>query len=153
LTLDGEAMRYELQTGFGSYTDMARPEQGTLHFQLPGPRSGNMQRILITLDATRAGRHYADGQAIFDQMFRDRPLDVGEVGEGGRMAVLKWVADGGQVYAPKPDGGCAINVSSPYTGRPDSQLVVTVAECVVHSAGIDHTLSGVIMRVHGALER
>jgi hypothetical protein len=124
-----------------------------LHFELPGPEHSNAQRLLLMLDATRTGRHTADGQAIHAMMFGDEPVAIGEHGDRGTQAVLKWIADGGQVYPPKVGTSCEITVSSPYTGRPDGTFVASIDHCVVHSAGIDHTLSALQIRVHGALER
>jgi hypothetical protein len=130
-----------------------RPERAVLHFELPGPEHSNSQRLLLMLDATRVGRHTADGQAIHAMMFGDEPVAIGEHGEGGTRAVLKWIADGGQVYPPKVGTSCEITVSSPYTGRQDGTFVASIDRCVVHSAGIDHTLSDVQIRVHGVLDR
>jgi hypothetical protein len=153
LLLDGVAERYPLQVGFFSETRAAAPERATFHFAAPAPQSSNARRILITLDATQVGQHYADGQAIHDMMFNDKPVPVGEQHQGARAAVFKWVADGGQSFPPKLGSRCSINVSSPYTGTDDSDFQAEIAECAVHSAGIDRTLSSVKLRVKGKLDR
>jgi hypothetical protein len=152
LVLDGVAMRYELKTGFSSDTRAERPERAVLHFGLPGGGLG-AQRIVLTLDATRTGLHVASGEAIHAMLFDDQPLAIGVGSAGGSTAVLKWIADGGQVYPPKVGTSCAITVSSPYTGRTEGAFAASIDHCIVHSAGIDHTLRDVKIRVRGALER
>jgi hypothetical protein len=153
LLLDGVAEQYVLQTGFFSETRVATPERATLHFAIPAPPHSNARRILLTLDATRTGAHYADAQAIHDMMFNDKPVAVGQLNQGARAAVLMWVADGGQHYPPKLGTRCEITVSSPYTGNDDSEFRAEIAHCAVHSAGIDRTLSSVKLRVKGKLDR
>jgi hypothetical protein len=153
LLLDGVAERYPLQIGFFSETRVAAPERATFHFAAPAPPHSNARRIVLTLDATRTGQHYADGQEIHDQMFNDKPVVVGELKDGARATVLKWVADGGQSFPPKLGTRCSITVSSPYTGTDDSDFQAEIAHCAVHSAGIDRTLASVKLRVKGKLER
>lgn len=152
LLLDGAAQRYHLKIGFFSDTRMKDPTRAMMHFENPGEAHSNARRILLTLDATQTGRHFADGQAIHDSMFNDGPVKVGEMVDGARAAIFKWQADGGQVYPPKIGTRCAINVVSPYTGETDSEFVATIDECLVHSAGIDHQLRNVKLRIEGPIE-
>jgi hypothetical protein len=153
-TFDGTPTRYRLKTGFFSDTRLDNPKEARLHFALPAETwKSNGQRIEITLDATQAGRHVANGDAIHESMFGGKRIEVGSLVPGGRHAVFKWVADGGQVYPPRRGSACQISVSSPYSGAPDSELIVSISRCEVHSAGIDHTLAGLELRVRGAVGR
>jgi hypothetical protein len=153
LLLDGSRLTYVLKTGFSSETRLSDPRNGTLHFGLHAPDNINAQRIVLTLDAGEVGLHRADGDSIHEMMFNDRAVAVGQTQGGARAAVLKWIADGGQVYPPKRGTACDITVLSPYTGRPDSQFRAEIAHCAVHSAGIDHTIADVKLRITGALDR
>jgi hypothetical protein len=153
LELDGVAEKYILKVGFFYDTKLKDPTRAMLHFEHPAPKNSNARRILLTLDATQRGRHYANGQDIHDSMFNDKPVKVGEVSNGARAAILQWQADGGQVFPPKIGTTCEINVVSPYTGEADSELVITIDECPIHSAGIDRTLGSVKLKVRGPIER
>lgn len=153
LLLDGIAEKYILKVGFFYDTKLKDPTQATLHFEHPAPKNSNARRILLTLDATQRGRHSANGQDIHDSMFNDKPVKVGEMKDGARAAILKWQADGGQVFPPKIGTTCEINVVSPYTGEADSELVITIGDCPIHSAGIDRTLGNVKLKVRGKIDR
>ena len=130
---DGVQETYQLQTGFFSDTRMSNPGRATLEFQLPAEPHSNARRIEMTLDATRPGEYIIDGKAMNDRMF-DRSQD-----QTSLAATFQFVADGGQIYPPKET--CRLIVSSPYTGTADSVFSGEVQNCVVHSAGIDHTIS------------
>ncbi len=130
---DGVQETYQLQTGFFSDTRMANPGRATLEFQLPAEPHSNARRIEMTLDATRPGEYIIDGKAMNDRMF-DRSEDQTPL-----AATFQFVADGGQIYPPKET--CRLIISSPYTGTADSIFSGEVQNCVVHSAGIDHTIS------------
>jgi hypothetical protein len=149
LVVDGVAQTYPLFSGFPSDTSFKDPRRATVQFK---PDDwGSSSGLRLTLDATVAGRHYADGKAIHDQMFNDAQVAVGAAGSNGRAAVLQWIADGGQVFPPK--AGCLIEVTSPYTGAPDSRFEGTISGCTVHSAGIDRQLAGVKFAMHGMSAR
>ena len=130
---DGVQETYQLQTGFFSDTRMANPGRATLEFQLPAEPHSNARRIEMTLDATRPGEYIIDGKAMNDRMF-DRSEDQTPL-----AATFQFVADGGQIYPPKET--CRLIISSPYTGSADSVFSGEVQNCVVNSAGIDHTIS------------
>jgi len=147
LTRDGVQETYILKTGFFSDTRFKDPKTATVMFQIPAEEHSNARRIEITLDATRAGKHYADGKTINDSMFRGSPLNIGEATSNGITASLKYVADGGQIFPPRDS--CTITITSPYSGTPDGVFAGEVSHCVVHSAGIDHTLSSVKFRMTG----
>jgi len=149
LLLDGVAQRYRLRTGFFSDTKLEDPKNATLHFEHPAPKHSNARRIILMLDATHTGRHYADGQAIHDSMFNDKPVKIGDTEGGALAAILKWQADGGQVYPPKIGTRCEIRVVSPYTGATDSEFIAEIEQCPIHSAGIDKKLSNVKLSIKG----
>jgi hypothetical protein len=130
---DGVQEIYQLQTGFLSDTRMVNPGRATVEFQLPAEPHSNARRIEMTLDATRHGEYIIDGKAMNDRMF-DRSQ-----GQTPLAATFQFVADGGQIYPPKET--CRLIISSPYTGTADSVFSGEVQNCVVHSAGIDHTIS------------
>jgi hypothetical protein len=130
---DGIQETYQLQTGFLSDTRMATPGRATVEFQMPAEPHSNARRIEMTLDATRTGEYIIDGKAMNDRMF-GRSEDQTPL-----AATFQFVADGGQIYPPKET--CRLIVSSPYTGTADSVFSVEVQNCVVHSAGIDHTIT------------
>ena len=153
LLLDGKAERYEAKTDFFSDTRLAAPHKAAIEFRVRAPEHSNARRIVISLDATHVGRHYADGQAIHDMMFNGKPVAIGQTRGGAKAAVLTWIADGGQQYPPKIGTRCEITVTSPYTGDADGELRAEIAQCTVHSAGIDHTLAAVKMRLKGRVER
>lgn len=140
ILLDGKQETYPLQTGFYSETRFVNPSQASLQFQMPAERYSNARRIELTLDATKPGAHYADGEAINDSMFGGGPpLPIGKQTPQGYTAKFQFVADGGQIFPPKDS--CIITITSPYTGSQDSVFSGEVNNCTVHSAGIDHTLS------------
>jgi hypothetical protein len=147
LTRDGLQETYLLKTGFFSDTRFKDPKKATVMFQIPAEEHSNARRIEMTLDATRAGKHYADGRAINDSMFRGSPLNIGEETSNGITASLKYVADGGQIFPPRDS--CTITITSPYPGTPGGVFAGEVSHCVVHSAGINHTLSSVKFRMTG----
>jgi hypothetical protein len=153
LLLDGVAQRYLLKVGFFSDTKMSDPKRAMMHFEHPAEPHSNARRILLTLDATQTGRHFADGKAIHDSMFNEGPVNVGELVDGARAAVFKWQADGGQIYPPKIGTRCAINVVSPYTGEADSLFIAEVSECLVHSAGIDRQIRNAKLRIEGPIAK
>lgn len=152
LLLDGVAQRYPLKVGFFSETKMKDPSRAMLHFENPGEAHSNARRVLLILDATKVGRHVADGQAIHDAMFNDRPVAVGEPVGGARAAMFRWQADGGQMFPPKIGTRCEINVVSPYTGQSRSQFVAEVPDCLVHSAGIDRRIRDLKISVRGPID-
>lgn len=149
VVLDGVAQTYPLFGGFVSDTRFADPRRATIQFK-PG-EWGSVSGLRLTLDATATGRHYADGKAIHDMMFNGGQVQVGQNSGRGRAAVLQWIADGGQVFPPKE--GCAIEITSPYTGQADSVFAGSISACTVHSAGIDRQLAAVKFAVHGAPSR
>jgi hypothetical protein len=149
VVLDGVAQTYPLFGGFPSDTRFADPRRATVQFRPPA--WGTVSGLRLTLDATVTGRHYADGKAIHDMMFNGGAVQVGQDNGRGRAAVLQWIADGGQVFPPKE--GCAIEVTSPYTGQPDSVFEGSISGCIVHSAGIDRQLASVKFAMHGAPSR
>jgi hypothetical protein len=84
-------------------------------------------------------------------MFNGGNVQIGQHDGRGRAAVLQWIADGGQVFPPKE--GCEIEVTSPYTGDPDSVFQGIISGCTVHSAGIDRRLASVKFAMHGTPSR
>jgi|GEM_PF-2329824 len=144
---DGIKETYVLKTGFFSETRFKDPRRAEIQFQFPGEEFSNARRIEMTLDATRTGRHYADGKAINDSMFHDKELNIGEKTPKGRTAIFRFVADGGQIFPPK--SSCTINITSSYTGTPNGVFAGEVSDCTVHSAGIDYNISSVIFMMRG----
>jgi hypothetical protein len=94
----------------------------------------------MTLDVTRMGRHLVDGKAIMGAMFGgSKSAEKGQHSVDEKTAVFRYIADGGQIFPPKDF--CSISITSPYTGTPESIFAGEVNNCVVHSAGIDYTIS------------
>lgn len=149
LVVDGVSEVYELQTRFESR--VPRPEEATFVFQVRAPEHSNARRIMLTLDATHVGSHQADGQAIFDSMFNEKPLTIGRASSGGYSVNFQWIADGGQHYPPKNGTRCEVRVTSAYTGTDDGEFTAEIPRCHVHSAGIDRTLTDVKLRVRGKI--
>jgi hypothetical protein len=150
VVLDGVPQTYPLFGGFVSDTRFADPRRATIQFK-PGGWGNGSAGLRLTLDATVTGRHYADGKAIHDMMFNGGNVQVGQENGQGRAAVLKWIAEGGQVFPPKE--GCVIEITSPYTGQPDSVFEGSISGCTVHSAGIDRQLASVKFAMYGAPSR
>ena len=134
---DGSNETYALKTGFFSHTRFSNPRRSKVQFQIPSEKDINARRIELTLDATRTGEHFADGKGY--SIFDEDKISIGESSPHGLTAMLVFIADGGQVFPPKDS--CIIVITSPYTGTPDSIFSGEVNNCVVHSAGIDHTIS------------
>lgn len=152
LLLDGEAERYEVNTSATSATHMAEPKTATVQFSSSAP-DHKARRILLMIDATQTGKHIADGEAIHDMMFENKPVAVGEIKAKARAAVLQWFDDDGQIYPPQIGARCEITVLSAYTGQPDTEFRAEVPQCVVRSLGTNHTLSAVKLRLKGRAER
>ncbi len=149
---DGVTETYPLRTGFFSETRFSDPKRATIHFQAPAPEHSNARRIEITLDATQTGTHHADGALLQETFMGDSSrLRIGESAGSGYVASFRWVADGGQIFWPKPS--CSITITSPYTGTASSIFSGEVRDCPVHSAGIDYHISSVIFTMQGAPER
>lgn len=149
---DGVTEAYPLRTGFFSETRFSDPKRATIQFQAPAPEHSNARRIEITLDATQTGTHHADGALLQETFMGDSSkLRIGESSGSGHVASFRWVADGGQIFWPKPS--CRITVTSPYTGTASSVFSGEVRDCPVHSAGIDHHISSVTFTMQGAPER
>lgn len=144
---DGVKEVYPLNTGFFSETRFDDPKKAEIQFQFPGEEFSNARRIEMTLDATKAGTHYADGKAINDSMFHDKELNIGEQTPEGRTAIFRFVADGGQIFPPKD--ACVINITSSYTATPNGVFAGEISDCIVHSAGIDYNISSVIFIMRG----
>jgi hypothetical protein len=153
LLFDGEAERYEVNTGATSATHMAEPKTATMHFSSSAPEHSKARRIVLTIDATQTGKHVADGAAIHDMMFEDKPVVVGEMKAKARAAILEWIDDDGQIYPPKIGTRCEITVLSAYTGEPGGEFRAEVPRCVVRSIGADHTLSAVKLSLKGRVDR
>ena len=140
-----------LKTGFFSDTRLADATQAELQYQFPTEKEGSARRIEIRLDATKAGKHFVDGELVSKTWIDRSSLKIGEETPKGRIASFYFIADGGQVFFPKEN--CTITVTSPYTGTPDSTFAGEVSECVVHSAGIDQKISSVTFVMKGASSR
>jgi hypothetical protein len=132
---------------------MAEPKTATMQFSSSAPEHGKARRILLTIDATQTGKHVADGEAIHDMMFEDKPVVVGEMKAKARAAILQWIDDDGQIYPPQIAARCEITVLSAYTGEPDGEFRAEVRQCVVRSMGANHTLSAVKIRLKGRVDR
>jgi hypothetical protein len=144
---DGVKETYILKTGFFSETNFDDPKKAHIEFQVPSDEFSNARRIEITLDATEAGIHYADGKAINESMFDRKELNIGEQTPNGRTAIFRFLADGGQIFPPKD--ACVVNITSSYTGTKDGVFAGEIADCTVHSAGIDYNISSVIFIMRG----
>jgi hypothetical protein len=126
LLLDGVPQRYALRTGFFYDTRFKNPKRATIQFQ--PERSGNLTSgLVLTLDATQSGPRTTDGDGT----------------------QINWIADGGQVFPPRST--CAVRVTSPYSGS--GPFRGEIDHCVVHSAGIEHTISSVRFVMVGAPSR
>jgi len=126
LLLDGVPQRYALRTGFFYDTRFKNPKRATLQFQ--PERSGNLTSgLVLTLDATQSGQRTTDGDGT----------------------QINWIADGGQVFPPRST--CAVRVTAPYSGS--GSFRGEIDHCVVHSAGIEHTISSVRFVMIGAPSR
>jgi hypothetical protein len=137
---DGLKETYVLKTGFFSDTHFSDPRRASIEFQIPAEQYSNARRIEMTLDATRIGRHLVDGKAITGAMFGgSKSAEKVQHSADEKTTVFKYIADGGQIFPPKDF--CSITITSPYTGTPESIFAGEVNNCVVHSAGIDHTIS------------
>jgi hypothetical protein len=144
---DGLRETYVLKTGFFSETRFGNPKRASIQFQKPADEHSNARRIEITLDATKAGNHYADGKAINDSMFKGTKINVGSPTSFGSAAIFRFVADGGQIFPPKES--CIINITSPYSGAPDGTFSGEINNCTVRSAGIDYRVSSVKFTMKG----
>jgi hypothetical protein len=153
LLFDDEAERYEVKTDATSATRMAEPKTATIQFSSSAPEHSRARRILLMIDATQTGKHVADGEAIHDMMFENKPVVVGEMKAKARAAVLQWIDDDGQIYPPQIGTRCEITVLSAYTGEPDGEFRAEVPRCVVRSIGANHTLSAVKLRLKGRVDR
>jgi len=136
-----------LKTGFFSETRLADPRKAVLQYEIEGAKEySNGRRIEITVDATKAGEHRVDGKAM-EEAFSARFKDS----QGGQPAAqdppvkFRFIADGGQIFFPKD--ACTVIVTSPYAGTSDSVFTGEVNNCVVTSAGIDHTISAMFKMV------
>lgn len=148
---DGVTETYPVVTGFFSDTRFANPSRATVQFQASAPEHSNARRIEITLDATRTGRHHADGTMLSGSFMGSEQIRIGEVTSAGRTASFRWVADGGQIFWPKTS--CDIEVTTAYTGGASSIFSGEVRDCPVHSAGIDYHISSVSFTMRGAPQR
>lgn len=144
---DGVKEKYILKTGFLSETRFDNPKRAEIQFQIPADDFSNARRIEMTLDATQSGTHYADGKAINESMFNRKELNIGEQTPNGRIAIFRFIADGGQIFPPKDS--CVINVTSSYSGAPNGVFAGEILDCTVHSAGIDYNISSVIFIMRG----
>ena len=140
--MDGTSSRYVLRTGGFYDTRFKDPRKATVQFQPAVVPTNNLTSgLLITLDATQIGRHYADG----------KPAKVGQDTPNGRAAELQWIAPGGQIFPAKT--GCIIEVTSAYAGTAASVFAGEISQCTVFSAGIDHVLSSVRFTMRGSPSR
>ena len=142
VTMDGTSSRYVLRTGWFYDTRFKDPRKATVQFQPAVVPTNNLTSgLLITLDATQIGRHYADG----------KPAKVGQDTPNGRAAELQWIAPGGQIFPAKT--GCIIEVTSAYAGTAASVFAGEISQCTVFSAGTDHVLSSVRFTMRGSPSR
>lgn len=144
---DGVQETYVLKTAFFSDTRFKEPKKAVIEFQIPGGEHSNARRIRMTLDATRDGRHYVDGKLASDSFMNEEKLRIGESTSRGFTANFQYIADGGQIFYPKDS--CDIVVTSPYTGSTGGVFAGEVSDCMVHSAGIDHSISSVKFTMRG----
>jgi hypothetical protein len=138
---NGVKETFVLKTGFFSSTRLKDPEKASIQFEIEGAKEhSNARRIEIALDATKAGEHRVDGkvmQEAFFTKFKNNPGDQPPVEDN--LVKFQFIADGGQIFFPKDS--CTILITSPYTGTSDGVFAGEVYNCVVASAGIDHTVS------------
>ncbi|OGW38383.1 MAG: hypothetical protein A2Y97_08075 [Nitrospirae bacterium RBG_13_39_12] len=142
---DGVQETYILQTGFISETRFNNPKRAEIQFQMQAEEFGNARRIEITLDATKTGKHYADGKNY--SVFDEDKVDIGSTTANGFTAIFKFIADGGQIFPPKDF--CIINITSPYSGDTEGIFSGEISDCIIHSAGIDYNISSVKFKMKG----
>ena len=141
IIIDGVREIFTLRTDPGSTTDVSNPHRTTLHFQAHGAQFPSARRIEITFDATKTGRHYADGFAYVENLFMAEKIPVGGETSGGPAAVFLYIADGGRIFPPRLN--CDVNIMASRTGPDNILFEGGLADCTVYSAGESHTISSV----------
>ncbi len=118
VTYDGETNSYPLQIGFGLDTDFSNPTNAIAVFsKTKWEDATNPRRIFIRIDSKKTGKISLD---------QDNQRFI-------------FIQDGGQLYFPREP--CSMEITTPNSGDSDSHLRGVIRSCVVHSGGIDHTVS------------
>lgn len=151
IVMNNVTERWPLRTDLQSATSIPHPRRMTLQFQAHGTQFPAARRIEIALDATRAGRHHADGQVYLESRFIRERVAVGSSPRGEPEAVFLYIADGGQIFPPQ--SSCAVIVMSPYRGETDVLLEGRVSGCTVSSAGVSQEITSVAFRVQRGVRR
>jgi hypothetical protein len=147
IIIDGVREIFTLRTDPGSTTDISNPHRSTLQFQAHGAQFPSARRIEITFDATKTGRHYADGFAYVDNLFMAEKIPVGSETSGKPAAVFLYIADGGRIFPPRLT--CDVIIMAP-PASPDNILFEGgLSDCTVYSAGESHTISSAKFSVTG----
>ena len=141
IIIDGVREIFTLRTDPGSTTDISNPHRSTLQFQAHGAQFPSARRIEITFDATKTGRHYADGFAYVENLFMEEKIPVGGETSGGPAAVFLYIADGGRIFPPRLS--CEVNIMAFGTGSDNILFEGSLSDCTVSSAGESHTISSV----------
>ncbi|OGW37228.1 MAG: hypothetical protein A2Y97_11710 [Nitrospirae bacterium RBG_13_39_12] len=151
IIIDGVREIFTLRTDPGSTTDVSNPHRSTLQFQSHGAQFPSARRIEITFDATKTGRHYADGFAYVENLFMAEKIPVGSEISGEPAAVFLYIADGGRIFPPRLS--CDVNIMAPGTGSDNILFEGSLSDCTVSSAGESHTMSSVKFSVRGRNKR
>jgi ribosomal protein L37E len=145
--VDGRRTAFTLRTGFMSDTRMSDPTNAVLEFAVPGESEYSTNgTIIMHLDATKTGTHYADGDYAH-QGWMGGYSGIGQSTQMGYVTALYYKAYGGQVFFP--DGACRLEVTSAYTGAPGGVFSGVMTGCDTTSAGVQHKLTEVSFTMHG----
>jgi hypothetical protein len=133
IIINGSQKTWLLRTDRDSVTDFTDPHRLTLQFQAAGAKFPAAARIELTLDATRTGRHIADGFVYLENLFIREKVPVGSDKSGAPQAVFLYIAEGGRIFPPRLT--CDIRIRRSYSGGRDIELSGDLPGCTVYSAG------------------
>ena len=147
LIIDGARETFLLRIDPEAATDLSDPRHASLQYQAYGARYPAAQRIELVLNATRKGRHLADGLAYLDNLFIKEKVPVGSEIGGVPSAVFLYIAEGGRVFPPR--SSCNVQISVPDKGLDDVVIEGSLSDCEVESAGEIRSISSVVFSVRG----
>jgi hypothetical protein len=147
IIIDGVRETFLLRTDPKSETDLSAPRVITLQFQAHGAEFPAARRIELTVDATRRGRHLADGLVYLDNLFIREKISVGSETARGPAAVFLYISDSGRIFSPRST--CDVVITVPYNNTEDVLFEGSLADCVVESTGESHTINSVAFKVKG----